>query len=234
MDDAWDVLSAAFPQDWREAAKDTGALTGLRKDKRVDYLLRTLLLHTGLGYSLRITAREAKWAHLAHLSDVALRNRVKKSEGWLHELCVRLFKEQRLAVLPEGASHVRAVDAATVKEPEPSGSQWRVHYSVSLPSLACDFFKLTKPEGPGTGKSLARFPIRAGDHVLAGRGFATALGIRHVADAGGRAADCACRYRVAAAVHGGRAAVRSVGGGDVRHTCGRRPVLGDRGRGPGR
>ena len=58
------------------------------------------------------------------------------------------------------------MDATTVKEPGPSGSLWRLHYSVGLPSLACDFFKLTGTEGPGTGESLAQFPIRAGDHVL--------------------------------------------------------------------
>ena len=61
------------------------------------------------------------------------------------------------------------MDATTVKEPGPSGSLWRLHYSVGLPSLTCDFFKLTGTEGPGTGESLAQFPIRAGDHVLADR-----------------------------------------------------------------
>ena len=78
------------------------------------------------------------------------------------------------------------MDATTVKEPGPSGSLWRLHYSVGLPSLTCDFFKLTGTEGPGTGESLAQFPIRAGDHVLADRGYSTARGIRHVVDAGGR------------------------------------------------
>ena len=184
-DDAWYVLSEAFPQGWREAAKDIGALKGLRKDKGVDNLLRTLLLHTGLGCSLRETALRAKGAHLADLSPVALRNRVTKSAGWLHELCVRLFEEQRFAVLPDGVSQVWAMDAVTVKAPGRSGSQLRVHYSVSLPSLACDF-RLTKTAGPDTGKSLTPFRIRAGDHVLAGRGYATAQGIRHIAGAGGR------------------------------------------------
>ena len=33
---------------------------------------------------------------------------------------------------------------------------------------------------------MAQFPIRAGDHVLADRGYSTARGIRHVVDAGGR------------------------------------------------
>ena len=112
--------------------------------------------------------------------------RLKKSKGWLHALCVRLFEEQGLAVIPGGAFQVRAVDATTVKEPGPSGSLWRLHYSVGLPSLTCDFFKLTGVEGPGTGESLAQFPIRAGDHVLADRGYSTARGIRHVVEAGGR------------------------------------------------
>ena len=60
---------------------------------------------------------------------------------------------------------------------------------MGLPSLTCDFFKLTGtegPGGPGTGESLAQFPIRAGDHVLADRGYSTARGIRHVVDAGVR------------------------------------------------
>ena len=186
VDEDWDVLVSFLPQGWRELARDTGALKGLRKDKTVDNLLRTLLLHLGCGHSLRETVVRARQAHLADLSDVALLKRLKKSKGWLHALCVRLFEEQGLAVVPGGAYQIRAVDATTVKEPGPSGSLWRLHYSVGLPSLTCDFFKLTGTEGPGTGESLAQFPIRAGDHVLADRGYSTARGIRHVADAGGR------------------------------------------------
>ena len=193
MGEDWDVLRSFLPRDWRELAQDTGALKGLRKDKTDDNLLRTLLLHLGCGrcgHSLRETAVRARQAHLADLSDVALLKRLKKSKGWLQALCVRLFEEQGLAVIPGGAFQVRAVDATTVKEPGPSGSLWRLHYSVGLPSLACDFFKLTRTEGQGTGQgtgeSLAQFPIRAGDHVLADRGYSTARGIRHVVEAGGR------------------------------------------------
>ena len=186
VDEDWEVLLSFLPRDWRELAQDTGALKGLRKDKAVDNLLRTLLLHLGCGHSLRETVVRARQAHLADLSDVALLKRLKKSKGWLHALCVRLFEEQGLAVIPGGAFQVRAVDATTVKEPGPSGSLWRLHYSVGLPSLTCDFFKLTGTEGPGTGESLAQFPIRDGDHVLADRGYSTARGIGHVADAGGR------------------------------------------------
>ena len=40
----------------------------------------------------------------------------------------------------------------TVKEPGKTGALWRIHWSVCLPSLACDFFRLTPTEGPGTGE----------------------------------------------------------------------------------
>ena len=94
VDEDWDVLRSFLPRDWRELAQDTGALKGLRKDKTVDNLLRTLLLHLGCGHSLRETAVRARQAHLADLSDVALLKRLKKSKGWLQALCVRLFEEQ--------------------------------------------------------------------------------------------------------------------------------------------
>ena len=100
VDEDWDVLLSFLPRDWRELAQDTGALKGLRKDKTVDNLLRTLLLHLGCGHSLRETVVRARQAHLADLSDVALLKRLRKSKGWLHALCVRLFEEQGLAVVP--------------------------------------------------------------------------------------------------------------------------------------
>ena len=163
VDEDWDVLRSFLPRDWRELARDTGALKGLRKDKTVDNLLRTLLLHLGCGHSLRETVARARQARLADLSDVALLKRLKKSKGWLHALCVRLFEEQGLAVIPGGAFQVRAVDATTVKG---TGTERvvceRLHYSVGLPSLTCDFFKLTGVEGPGTGESLTQFPVGAG------------------------------------------------------------------------
>ena len=77
--------------------------------------------------------------------------RLRKSADWLQALCVALFREQGIA-LPPGGFQVRVFDATTVKEPGRTGSLWRLHYSVRLPSLACDFFKLTATEGRGTGE----------------------------------------------------------------------------------
>ena len=99
--------------------------------------------------------------------------RLKKSADWLRALCVALFQEQGMALAVDGNFQVRAFDATTVKEPGKTGSLWRIHYSVCLPSLACDFFKVTETEGAGTGESFSQFPIREGDHILADRGYST-------------------------------------------------------------
>ncbi|MDE0123741.1 MAG: hypothetical protein OXN97_04105, partial [Bryobacterales bacterium] len=80
---------------------------------------------------------------------------------------------------------MRAFDATTVQEPGRTGSLWRMHHSVNLPSLGCDFFKLTAAKGGGSGESFTQFPIRPGNYVLADRGYSTAVGIQHVVAAGG-------------------------------------------------
>ena len=185
MNEDWDLLVSFLPNQWKELAGETGALKGLRKDKSADGLLRTLLIHLGCGHSLRETVVRARKANLADLSDVALLKRLRKSKAWLHALCVELIREQGVAASAARGFQVRTFDATTVKESGRTGSLWRLHYSVSLPSLVCDFFKLTATEGPGTSKSFARFRIREGDCILAGRGYSTAVGIQQVAAAGG-------------------------------------------------
>ena len=185
MPEDWELLKTFLPGNWRELARETGALKGLRKDKSEEKLLRVLLMHLGCGYSLRETVVRAKRAGLAELSDVALLKRLRKCGEWLRRLCVELYVEGERRALPGAGVEVRVIDATTVKEPGKSGSLWRLHYAVRLPSLTCDFFKVTGTEGKGSGESLTHFPIRAGDLVLADRGYSLAPGIVHVAAAGG-------------------------------------------------
>ena len=186
MDEDWEVAVSFLPSDWEELARETGALKGLRKDKSPEALLRVLLLHLARGHSLRETVVRARAAKLADLSDVALLKRLRKSSEWLRELCAAMFREQG-AVSASGGERFRAFDATTVKEPGRSGSLWRLHCSARLPSLACDFFRLTATEGAGVAETLAHFPIAPGDLVLADRGYSTATGLDHVASSGGHA-----------------------------------------------
>lgn len=176
----WALLCQFLPSDWRELARSTGALKGLRQDKSEDNLLRTLLLHVGCGYSLRESVVRAREGGLGDLSDVALLKRLRKSQAWLYELCRQMFGERKLD-FPSSSSHpIRLIDATTVKEPGPTGSQWRVHYSLRLPSLRCDFFKVTPTRGKGTGENLRQIPVQRGDYLIADRGYSDLNGAHQV------------------------------------------------------
>ena len=183
MEGDWAVLRSFLPCGWQELGRSSGALKGLRKDRSAETALRVLLLHLGCGHSLRETSVRAREAGLARLSDVALLKRLRKSSAWLRGLCQALLRERGVA---GGDGRLRAFDATTVREPGRTGSQWRVHYSLSLSPLRCDFFEVTPARGAGTGERFTRFPVSAGDRILADRGYATAAGLRHVAAAGGQ------------------------------------------------
>jgi len=178
----WDLLLTFLPTNWKELAQSAGALKGLRQDKSVEDFLRVLLLHLGCGLSLRETAVRAEQARLADLSDVALLKRLRKSQQWLHELCGALFEERALELKGNRPHALRLIDATDVKEPGKTGSLWRIHYSLRWPAWKCDFFKLTPTRGVGTGETLRQYPFKAGDYVLADRGYCHASGLHHAQD----------------------------------------------------
>jgi len=82
----------------------------------------------------------AKLADLAAVSDVALLKRLRRSEEWLRCLCLALLRENALASGP-AARQFRIVDGTVIKEPGKTGCQWRILYSIQLPTLVCDFLR---------------------------------------------------------------------------------------------
>lgn len=177
----WQVLLSLFPADWEELGKSTSAVTRLRGFDSMNDLLRTLLLHVGCGWSLRETAVHAKLAGIADVSDVTLLNRLRQAENWLRQLCQQLWKDNGVILEPALKGRpVRLVDATTVKEPGKTGGQWRIHYSLRLPSLECDHFELTPARGKNTGEKLGRFVFHAGEVVMADAGYSHPPGIAAV------------------------------------------------------
>lgn len=181
MDEDWSILLTFFPDNWAELASSTDALKGLRKNKDAENYLRTLLLHFGCGHSLRETVARAKMANLADISDVALLKRLRKSKDWLQSLCMALFEDRGIELRPFNGVPLRLFDATNVKEPGKTGSLWRIHYSLELPTLDCDYLKITPSKGVGTGESFFQYSIKKGDYIIADRGYSTASGIHHVA-----------------------------------------------------
>lgn len=180
----WDLLKTFFPADWEQLARTTHALKGLRQDKSADHLLRTVMLHVGCGYSLRETVVRARESGLADLSDVALLKRLRKCEQWLYTLAVGFWQQRGLAKLSVGTRVVRLIDATTLKEPGKTGSLWRIHYSLQVPSLRCDFFKVTATQGEGTGEGLWQIPVHKGEYLMADRGYSNNVGMVPVARVG--------------------------------------------------
>jgi hypothetical protein len=181
-DEDWELLTTFFPAEWRELARTTEALKGLRQDKGEENYLRVLMLHFGCGLSMRETVTRAKQAKLAEISSVALFKRLRKSREWLYGLCRALFEERGIMPAIPTQHPLRLVDGTIIKEPGPTGAQWRIHYSLCWPTLRCDYFKLSAVQGEGTGESLRQFPIAPGEYILADRGYCHASGIHYAAE----------------------------------------------------
>jgi hypothetical protein len=177
-DENWQVLVSLLPAGWERLAFGERAVERLRGFPTAEALLRTLLLHVGKGLSLRETATQAKLGGIASISDVTILNRLRQAEGWLHRLCQELAQENGLAfpAAPAGRN-VRLLDGTLVREPGRTGSGWRIHYSLQIPTLCCDHLEVTPVGGAGNGEILQRFPARRGDLVLADRGFCKPAGI---------------------------------------------------------
>jgi len=68
-------------------------------------------------------------------------------------MLIVLLRESGVFVLQKTVGTVRVVDGTIVKEPGKTGSQWRILYSLQLPSLLCDFLEVTASRGEGNGES---------------------------------------------------------------------------------
>ena len=161
-EDDWEVLTSFFPDGWKEKAKDLGALLRCRKFPDAESLLRTLLIHLADGCSLRETAVRARKGNLVTISDVALLKRLKASGEWLRWMAFQIMNtwlsKQPSAVFGKGLD-IRVVDGSTIQEPGATGSTWRIHYSIRLPSLQCDEVLVTSPK---IGESFKRFTVQPG------------------------------------------------------------------------
>jgi hypothetical protein len=110
---------------------------------------------------------------------------LRKSEPWLLRLCQALLRETGISTPPIDASvRLRLVDGSIIKEPGKTGSQWRLHFSFTLPAFCCDYFKISPTHGAGTGETFPQYPVQLGDYIMADRGYSTAQGIAYIASRG--------------------------------------------------
>ena len=184
LDEEWEFLTDFLPLDWREQARSTGALRRARGIASADCLLQLILMHTATGLSLRQTVVRAREQSIADISDVALLKRLRSSEKWLQQLTSQMTEMGDATLLKRLSERrrIRVVDATTVEEQGGAGTDWRIHYTLCLPDLSCDFFELTDEHG---GESYRRVPVSCGDLLLADRGYSNPAGAGAVLARGG-------------------------------------------------
>jgi hypothetical protein len=187
-DSDFEYLLTFLPPEWDQMAKKLGALRRCRKFDDAKVLLRILLMHLAEGCSLRETAVRARQGKLADVSDVAIMDRLRQAEEWFRWMNTKLMEHWVVrhprTIFGEGWN-VRVVDGTQVKEPGPTGSSWRIHYAVGLPSLRCSAVEVTDSEGFGNGETFVRFPVTADDLFIGDRAYGLTRGIAHVIKGGG-------------------------------------------------
>ena len=181
--DEWEVIERLLPSGWESKATASGSLRRRRGFASAGQLLRVMMIHLVDGCSLRETAVRAAEGNLAQVSDVALLKALRRCQEWFRWLAEGLV-EQWLTPLAPGAAggRMRVVDGSLISEPGSTGSNWRLHYSTTLPSLHCDEVIVT---GPEVGESFTRYTVEPGDLLIGDRGLAQRKGIRHILDHGG-------------------------------------------------
>lgn len=181
----WEVITRLLPPQWEELARTTGALRRSRNIRDASTLLLLILLHAAAGLSLRQAAARARRMGVASITDVGLHKRMRSSGRWLHAMAAAMFAGSPFRRALDGNAperRLRVVDATNVTEPGSTGTDWRIHYVLLLPSLECDLFEVTDPSG---GETYKRLPISPGDVILGDRGYCHREGVAHVVDAGG-------------------------------------------------
>jgi hypothetical protein len=186
QEDDWQVLMTLLPSGWQAKAKESGALLRCRVFENAENLLRTLLIHLAEGCSLRETAVRAKHGHIVSVSDVALLKRLNASGEWFRWMAVgvmeRWIEKQPEAIFGK-TLRIRLIDGSTIQEPGSTGSTWRLHYSIGLPSLRCDEVYVTSPE---EGESFERFRVHPGDLFIGDRNFGRRADVKHVVQGRGQ------------------------------------------------
>jgi len=180
--DEWNVIESLLPDGWQASARTTRAFRRVRYTSEPRDLLRLLLFHAVNGSGLRETVAQAKAAGLASMSQVGLYKRLKTSGAWLEWIAAHQAAALRERPRVPNGMRLRAIDSTIISQPASTGTDWRLHYTLDLETLGCDWCELTDAHG---AELIERTPVKKGDVLLGDRNFLRPAGVRTVVDSGG-------------------------------------------------
>jgi hypothetical protein len=178
--DDWTKVSRRIPLDIEAAAQETKALQRKRKVRSAHDLLRLVLAYSICDCSLRMVGAWAATLGLACLSDVAVRNRLRRTKAWLGRILGEWLRQRGLS-LPSTSLRLRLIDATSISQPGSDGTNWRVHVNFDLQTFSIANVELTNAQG---GETLLRHGAQAGDIVIADRGYCHRSGLGAFLQAG--------------------------------------------------
>ena len=173
VSDDWTQMSARIPVDIETLARETKALQRKREVKSGLDLLRLVLAYSVCDWSLRLVGAWATIIGLGHLSDVAVRKRLRNTLPWLGQI-IGTWLQKRQQALAGRAVHLRLVDASVISEPGSKGTDWRLHARFDLGTFSMAGIEITDASG---GETLKRHAGEAGEIIVGDRGYAHRKGL---------------------------------------------------------
>jgi Transposase DDE domain len=174
----WAIVKKLLPPGWREKARELGAFKKPTYTKDPEELLRALLFYAANDGGSRDAVAQLAAAGIVHMSGVALLKRLDSAYEYLRWIASALNAELRADRGPEAWSlRPRIVDGSSVCALGKKGARWRVHYTLDLLTLDCDWHEVTE--------SLTLVPVKPGDVLIGDRNFLTHEGARAVTQAAG-------------------------------------------------
>jgi hypothetical protein len=174
--DNWELIKKILPQGWRGQAYEQGAIQrkgGVLEDPEI--LLRMLFIYLTSDSSYKETVCLAELGGLPHVSSVTLWRRLAKAANWFRWMIDELLKkypvQSELDFLPR---KIRLLDGSTVSKPGSRGTDWRLHTTLDIRTLAADFLMITDCK---TGESFRHIQVAPGDVLVADRGYGNRRGV---------------------------------------------------------
>lgn len=174
MIERWEDVQRLFHLDLDTSAKNASALVRKREIRSAIDLLRLILLYAVCDLTLNLTGLFGYLLGLGYLSDVAVMERLQKSADWLGVLLVHLLQRRCQALTHQAGLRLRLMDATVISQPGSTGTNWRIHLSLDMGSMAIQEVSVTDAQG---GESLQRFRRYADEIWVADRGYAVASGL---------------------------------------------------------
>jgi hypothetical protein len=129
---------------------------------------------------LRLSARRLTLSGIACCSSVALYYRLRSASAWLSWIATGLARTLSSAPRTPPGLRLRIADGTTVQRPGSRAKDWRLHYTLELLSLNCDWFELAEKGS----ENLWRIPVQRGDLLMGDRYYFTHQGVAHVSEHG--------------------------------------------------